>query len=177
MFLAALAQQALGRPAEADGLASALRERAAAHPNAVEERQLHHLVGRLALVRGEAARAVEELERAVALLPPRGVPFHWHALPDHVPVWFALGEALDAQGRAEEARDWFQRVAESGVEHIAHPVLYVRSWLRLGRIHDRLGEPEKAAAAFERFLSYWRTGDLDRREIHEAAARLKAPGA
>ncbi len=168
LFLAALAFQALDRPADADTLAVELGARAADHPNAVEERQLHHLAGRLALARGRIETATSELERAVDLLPPRGLSFHPHALPDHIPLWYARGEAELAAGRPGVALDWFRKVAESGVEHIEHPVLYVRSFSRLGELHGRLGQEGEARAATQRFLAHWRSGDLDRPEVKAA---------
>jgi len=160
LFWTALAEQALGHSAAADRWAEELAERAAAHPNVVEERQLHHLRGRLALARGEIERAITELEAAVALLPPRGIPIHDHALPDHVPLWYALGEARLAAGQLSAAAEWFRRVAESGVEHIEHPVLYVRSFHHLGAIYERLGDAPRAAEAQERFRAFWGDGDL-----------------
>ncbi len=154
MFLAALAQQALGRPAEADRLAAVLGARAAANANAVEQRQLHHLRGLLALARGERRRAVAELRAAAALLAPRGIPWNPYVLADHVPVWFSLGEAELAAGQERAAAEWFRRVAESGIEHVDHPLLYVRGFERLAKIYGRLGEPEKAAAMSQRLRGF-----------------------
>ncbi len=105
------------------------------------------------------------------------MPFHWQALPDHVPLWFALGEAELAAGREVEAGGWFQRVADSGVEHVEHPVVYVRGFYRLGEVRRRLGEQRPAGEAYERFLSFWRDGDLDRREVEEAASHGGRSGA
>ncbi len=170
LFLAAVAEQALGRPAEADRIAQALGARAEKMPNPVQRRQLHHLAGRLALARGETRHAVRELEAAVDLLPPRGFWFHWHVLPDHVPLWYALGEAELAAGRPEAAGEWFRKVAGSGTEHLEHPVLFVRSFYRLAKIYETLGHPGRAAEAHGRFFGYWRSGDLDREQVEEAAA-------
>ncbi len=154
MFLAALAQQTLGRPAEADRLAADLGGRAADHPNAVEQRQLHLLAGRLALARGETRRAVEQLRAAVALLTPRGIAWHSYVLPDHVPSWFALAEAELAAGREREALRWFRRIVDSGIERVERPILYVQSFERLATIHEGLGELEEAAAMARRLHGF-----------------------
>lgn len=127
MFLAALAQQELGRPAAADALVAELKRRAAVTPNAVEERQIRHLEGRLALARGHAESAVASLRKAASLLPPRGVEIHLYVQPDHVPVWYDLGRAELAAGRPGEAHKWFEKVAASGAEHIELPVAWLRS--------------------------------------------------
>lgn len=143
MFLAALAQQELGRPAEADALVAELKRRAAVNPNAVEKRQILHLEGRLALARGHPASAVASLRKAAALLPPRGVEIHWHMQPDHVPVWYDLGRAELIAGRPAQATKWLERAATSGAERIEFPVAYRRSaqlLRRIGAASKRLGD-------------------------------------
>ena len=175
IFFAAQAQQALGRPLEARRLQQALAERNAAHPNPVEERQLHLLAGLLALARGEAATAVEALGRAAALLPPKGVEVHWHVYPDHVPIWTALGEAELAAGRPERALAWFQRAAASGSEHLEQPVPYVRSFYFLGSIRQQRGETDEARRSFARFRAFWAAGDLDRDRMTALPAVRPSP--
>ncbi|HVF58804.1 MAG TPA: protein kinase [Thermoanaerobaculia bacterium] len=173
IFFAAQAQQALSRPVEARSLQQLLAERNAANPNPVEERQLHLLAGLLALARGEAATAVEALNRAAALLPPKGVEVHWHVYPDHVPIWTALGEAERAAGRPERALAWFQRAAASGSEHLEQPVPYVRSFYFLGRIREQRGETEEARRSFARFRAFWAAGDLDRDRMAALPAAVR----
>ncbi len=168
LFLEAVAEEELGRPEAADAIEKTLRMRWQAYPNRVEERQLYHLRGRRALARGEAAAAVEALRQAQALLSPRGVEIHAYTMPDHVPVWFALGTAELAAGDPEAALEWFRRVAESGAEHIEFPVPWARSFYFLGRIHQQRGETAAARRSFERFLGLWRHGDLDRDQVGEA---------
>lgn len=141
MFLAALAQQELGRTAAADALLAELKRRAARNPNAVEERQILRLEGRLALARGNPAGAVASLQKAASLLPPRGVEIHWHVQPDHVPVWYDLGRTELAAGRQEQAAKWLVKVVASGAEHIEFPVAYVRSRELLKRLPSRLAGP------------------------------------
>jgi tetratricopeptide (TPR) repeat protein len=127
MFLAALAQQELGRPAAADALLEELKRRAAANPNNVEERQILHLEGRLALSRGHADSAAASLRKAASLLPPQGIEIHRHVQPDHVPVWYDLGRAELAAGRPAEARKWLRKVVTSGAEHIEFPMPFLRA--------------------------------------------------
>ncbi len=173
LFLAALAYQQLDLPSESSRMEEALRQRAATYPNAVEERQLHHLAGLLALGRGDTEAAVRALRRAEALLPPEGVEFHWHVYPDHVPIWYGLGEAELAAGRPDEARRWFQIAVTSGAEHLESPVPYVRSFYFLGRIYWQRGETTEARRYFERFIELWQGGDLDRERLEEALAAVE----
>jgi len=138
MFLAALAQQELGRPAEADELLAELKRRAAVNPNAVEERQILRLEGRLALPRGNPESAVVSLRQAASRLPPRGVEIHPYVQPDHVPIWYDLGRAELAAGHPGQAQIWFEKVAASGAEHIESPVAYVRGAEILKRLRSPL---------------------------------------
>jgi serine/threonine protein kinase/tetratricopeptide (TPR) repeat protein len=127
LCLAALAQQKLGHPETANSILEDLKRRATVTPNAVEQRQILRLEGLLALDRGDADGAVTSLQKAAALLPPRGVEIHWHVQPDHVPIWYALGQAEQAAGHPERAQEWFQKAAASGAEHIEFPLAYLRS--------------------------------------------------
>ncbi len=160
LYLAALAEQALGRPAAADALLETLRERWRRQPNVVEERQLHHLSGLLALRRGDLEAALTALERAAALLPAAGIEFSWHVFPAHVPIWTDLGEAELAAGRPRAARGWLARATASGSEHLEQPVAYVKSIYLEALAYRRLGEQAEAEQRFERFLGFWADGDL-----------------
>ena len=168
VFLAARANQRLGDEARADEFLERLRSSWLDHPNVVEERQILHLEGLLAQARGDRRAAIERLTRAEALLPVEGVEYHFHTLPDQVPLWSALGAVEMAANRPSAAYEWFRRVAESGVEHVEFPLPYVRSFYHLGRIHDERGEPAEAREMMERFATYWRDGDLDRGRVGDA---------
>jgi len=172
-FLAARANQRLGDAAQADALLESLRSSWLEQPNVVEERQILHLEGLLALARGATEEAIERLTRAESLLPVQGVEYHYHTLPDHVPLWFALGRTELAANRPAAAYGWFQRVAESGVEHVEFPLPYVRSFYHLGRIHEQRGETAEAEAMFRRFATYWRDGDLDGDRVADALAAAR----
>ncbi len=169
-YLAALAEQTRGRSATADALKEVLRKRWLGQLNVVEERQLQQLSGLLALARGDIREGVHGLEQAAALLPARGVKFHRHVAPSHVPIWTDLGEAELAAGRAQRALGWLRKVTESGSEHLEQPVPFIRAFYLKGIAHSRLGEPDKAHRSFERFLGYWGGGDISREAVAAANA-------
>jgi tetratricopeptide (TPR) repeat protein len=107
---------------------------------------LHHqLLGEMALLRGDSPRAIEELERAAKGLWARG------AGPDggrHVRLWFSLASAHLLAGDRAEALAWFQRIADSGWEHVNWPLPYVRSFYFLGTIHESQGDAGRAREHF-----------------------------
>ena len=166
IFLESLALGRLGRMDEAQKAADRLLERTAAIPTEKEKRRHHHLLGELALLRGDTVTAIRELEQAQSMLLPRGFP------GDHVPIWFALGSAYLSAGEEDKALSWFERVEVSTNEHLLDPIPYVRSFYFLGKIHESRGEMEKARESYRRFYEFWKDGDLDREQVEEARRKI-----
>jgi tetratricopeptide (TPR) repeat protein len=173
LFFAALAEEQLGRSAEADRLAEELRTNAEALPTEKEKRRYHHLKGELLLSRGDASGAIEELEKASSTLRPRGSGDPTNLAP-HVPVWFSLASAYLAAGEDEQARKWFEEVASRTTEQRFWPIPYVRSFYHLAKIHEKRGDKEKSKEYFQRFLDFWKDGELDRDRVEEARLALRA---
>lgn len=176
LYWSALAHQRLGGEAEADRLAAELAARAGRIPGSVEERWHHHLLGVLALARGDTEAALRELERTEEMLPPEGVLWHRHRLPDHVQVWHDLASAQHAAGNAEAAERWYRRVIESGTERLEFPVEHVRSHYLLGRLLEERGDREGARHLYRAFLGFWGGGDLDGERVEDARTRLARLG-
>jgi len=174
IFWAAVAQQRLGHPDEADRLAATLKPLGKLLPGQVEERLYHRLLGRLAWERGDAEQAAEELARAESMLPARGLAWHRLRLPDHVPIWYELATAYRELGDREAAEARYRRITESGVEHLYHPVQYVRSFYELGRLLEERGERGEARDAYRRFLDLWGDGTIDQNLVTDARKRLAA---
>ncbi len=171
---AALAHQALGEVSEANARIAELRRlwRETGPSNRVEERHMDYVEGRLELARGNFDSALEHLRGAATLLPPKGVEFHWHVYPNHVPVWTALAEAELAAGNTDVAISWFERAAESGSEHVEQPLPFVLSIYSLGKIYDERREPDKARDYYRRFVEYWKDGDMEREQVERAKSKI-----
>ena len=180
LFLEAIAHEKLGRTEDADRAAERLRQRTAPIPTDKEKRRHRHLIGELALARGETARAIEELETARSMLPPRGrggnIFEERFGAPQHVPVWFSLASACMTSDDDDEAAEWFERITESTVERVEWPIPYVRSFYFLGKIHENRGETEKAREYYQRFADFWRDGDIERSRIEEAMRKISTGG-
>lgn len=174
LYLGGLASEALGRSDEADRALGELERRAAVFSNVVETRQSLHLRATLALSRGQTDTALQRLTTAAALLPPHGLYAldRHRLLPDHVPIWYSLAEALRAEGRDSEAAGWLEQIVERRVESRNHPVRYARSLFQLAEIEDDAGNDQQALALFRRFVDLWADGDLDREQVAAARARL-----
>jgi tetratricopeptide (TPR) repeat protein len=166
LFYEAVAKAQLGQWQDADMAAEELGTIAESLPTEKEKRRYHHLLGELARIRGDTALAVDELELAQSMLPEGS-----NRSP-HVAIWSSLANAYLEAGDEQKAAQWFQRVAESGFEHINWPIPYVRSFYFLGKIHESRGEMEKARQYYRRFYEFWKDGDMDRERVEEAARKL-----
>jgi tetratricopeptide (TPR) repeat protein len=94
---------------------------------------LHHQLANALLLRGRDAEALAEYQRALALGPGAA-------------TWQAIGQ-LHARGRRwEEAASAFEQAASLGAEDD-------RVFYELGRARLRLGDPGRAALAFERAVA------------------------
>ncbi|HKG92306.1 MAG TPA: BTAD domain-containing putative transcriptional regulator [Gemmatimonadaceae bacterium] len=85
---------------------------------------------------------------------------------------FLRAEALREAGREREALGWYAGFGE----HAVHDLPYLGpSLLRRAELHERLGEPERAAEHYERFAALWRDCDPELRPLVERArGRLAA---
>ena len=158
LFLEGLVRLERGEKYEIERLMRRLETLAAIQPNVVETRQLAHLRGLVELSQGHLGDARKELETALALLPPRGIPWHWHTLPDHLPLWSAMAELELADGHPDKAAEWLERIVESGVEHIEFPILYLEAHHRLADLLDASGnaaDADRAAALRARVKALW----------------------
>lgn len=124
------------------------------------------LLARLALHRGQAARALALLERA-----------QWQRNP--VPTVaetddrFLRAELLHQLGRDEEAAGWYRSIADRS----SHELVYLAlAQYRLGQIRDRQGDHRGVLAYYQRFLDLWRYAEPDVPFLAEARRRVAEPG-
>jgi tetratricopeptide (TPR) repeat protein len=177
LFLEAVAQARLGRFEEAEATAERLQQRTDPIPTEKEKRRHHHLMGELALIRGDFPAAIEELEKAESMLLVHGggispvFPYR-HGNAQHVPIWYSLASAYLAAGDGDKAAEWFRRITETTVDRTVWPIPYVRSFYFLGKAHDNRGDMEKAREYYRRFYEYWKDGDMDRERVEEAKSKL-----
>ena len=126
--------------------------------------------GELALARGDHDAARRKLEKARALLPPKSVAM------DSAPVeiHFALGRAALRGGDEQDARAALEYVVEAGPGRVGAPIPYVRSLAMLASLEEKQGRSREARGLYERYLSYWKHGQIDRAEVARAGQRLAA---
>jgi hypothetical protein len=149
-----------------------MEAKSASVPGPIPSIRNHWLAGELALLRGDAARALSELDEAATLLPRRGIFTGFIRRPYHVPVWYAMASAHAADGDDAAAHELFTAIVSSPSERLVWPVLYVRSYFWLAEIDVRRGDDERAREHFARFLAHWNDGDIDGEKVREARTWL-----
>jgi hypothetical protein len=82
-------------------------------------------------------------------------------------------DALEA-GELEQARRALVEVVKAGPARVMTPVPYVRSLALLASLEEKAGRAVDARALYERYLRYWRDGQIDRAEVARAGQRLAA---
>jgi tetratricopeptide (TPR) repeat protein len=172
LFVSSLALAKLGRWEDAEKIAETFRLKAEALPTQKEKRRYRHLMGELALARGQAEKSIEELEQSRSMLTARGLNWWELIKPQHVPIWYSLARAHLKAGNEERAAEWFQSITESTTEHIYWPIPYIRSFYFLGTIYEKRGEMDKAREYYRRFYECWKDGDIDHERVQEAKGKL-----
>ncbi len=130
------------------------------------------LAGELALARGDHEEAREALEKAAALLPAKAVSME--LAPGLVELQFTLARTALAAGDEDEAGRALVKVIEAGPRRILTPIPYVRSLALLAALEEKKGRTVEARKLYERYLRYWKHGQIDRAEVARAGQRLAA---
>jgi tetratricopeptide (TPR) repeat protein len=138
--------------------------------NPKQRRRVDHLLGVIALQKGETAQAIDHLTRAVAQLS------HEHTFPDddHALYFEPLALAYYKSGDLERAREAYLRITimTSGRHHNGD--IYARSFYMLGKIAEQRGDRANARENYEKFLDLWKNADAGLPEVSDAKMRLAA---
>jgi serine/threonine protein kinase/tetratricopeptide (TPR) repeat protein len=158
----------LGRKAEAEKSLAQVDAFFATIPRALAEPQRLHLEGEMALARGDHAAARAALEQAARLAPVEGLSME----TGPVEIRYALARTALEVGASEEAHKALRAVVDAGPARVMTPVPYVRSLALLAALEEKAGRTADARRLYERYLGYWRSGQIDRAEVARAGQRL-----
>jgi hypothetical protein len=91
-----------------------------------------------------------------------------------VEVHIALARAALDGGEVEEAKGALEKVVEAGPARVFRPLDYVRGLALLARLEEKAGRTTEARALLEKYVGYWKDGQIDRDEVARAGKRLAA---
>jgi tetratricopeptide (TPR) repeat protein len=160
----------LGRKAEAEKSLAEVDAFLATIPPPLAEPGRLHLEGQIALARGDHDAARRALEKAAVLTPVEGIKMDGEA----VEIRYALARSALETGEVEEARKALVEVVKAGPARVRTPVPYVRSLALLASLEEKAGRTADARHLYERYLAYWKDGQIDRAEVARAGQRLAA---
>jgi tetratricopeptide (TPR) repeat protein len=160
----------LGRKAEAEKSRVEVEAFLSTLPPPLAEPGRLHLEGQIALARGDHEAAARALEKAAALAPVDEMKMDGEA----VEIRYALARTALEAGEVEKARKALIEVVEAGPARVMTPVPYVRSLALLGSLEEKAGRTADARRLYERYVGYWKDGQIDRAEVARAGQRLAA---
>ncbi|HYN04736.1 MAG TPA: protein kinase [Vicinamibacteria bacterium] len=162
----------LGRKAEAEKSLAQVDAFLATIPRTLAEPQRLHLEGEIALARGDHAAARAALEKAARVAPMEGIKMD----SGPVEIRYALARAALEAGDSDAAREALRAVVDAGPARVMTPLPYVRSLALLAALEEKAGRTADARKLYERYLGYWKDGQIDRAEVARAGQRLAALG-
>jgi tetratricopeptide (TPR) repeat protein/TolB-like protein len=149
--------------------ASRLRDNSDSGIQKAQDRDARFLAGLIDSASGRSARAIEEFEAAVAVLPRESaeIEFNWHAL-----YLFYAAEERGRAGDGAGAAELYERILGLNTGRLQHPDLTALSHYALGRIAEIRGDTAAARQSYGMFLKLWKNADLGQLKVVEARARL-----
>jgi serine/threonine protein kinase/tetratricopeptide (TPR) repeat protein len=125
---------------------------------------------------GQHQKALDLLRRVVPELP-QGPVASGTVFPLRQPrtvAEFVQGQARFGLGDMAAAKRHFETVVNGGYWRLFTPVEYVRSHFYLAQIAEKTGDTAKAREHYQRFLFYWKDGDIDRDKVAEAIKKTSS---
>jgi serine/threonine protein kinase/tetratricopeptide (TPR) repeat protein len=132
-------------------------------------RHLNFLMGMIERDAGRYSRAVDDLNKAIALLPKESwdCGFWWQA------VFFdGLAGAYLESGELARAEEAYRRIQSLALVRFRYGDLYARSFYWLGRIAEAQGKKTDAREHYQKFLDIWKDADSGLPEVEDARKRL-----
>ncbi len=166
----ALCLTRMGRGQEADKSKSEVLGFLASLPTSMAEPLRLQFEGELALARGDRAKACKSLQEVTALVPAGDFKMDKAT----VEVRYALARAAFDDGQMDLARKALLGVIEAGPARIRAPIPYVRSLALLAGLEEKAGNTAEARRLYERYLGYWKDGQIDRSDVARVTQRLAA---
>jgi tetratricopeptide (TPR) repeat protein len=84
---------------------------------------------------------------------------------------YARGEVLREVGRDREALAWYAASGEAGLDQLAY---LAPAHLRQAELYEKLGDKQKAAEHYGKFVELWKECDPELRPLVEGARRKAA---
>jgi serine/threonine protein kinase/Flp pilus assembly protein TadD len=154
---------------DAQKAADILEESIRKGPNQKLMRYSYLLKGKIEFKRENYSSAIEELGKAISLLP-----FQNDAIfgENHAMFFDSMAFAYYKAGDLEAAREEYEKVTKLTSGRLWDGDIYAKAFFMLGKIYEEQGGAAKAIEHYEKFLELWKDADPGLPEVDDARARL-----
>jgi len=155
---------------EAQSLADELKGLIAQGMNQKEMRFYYQLMGRIESEREDFSKAIENLKKAISLLPGE----HDYLTEDQALFIEPLARAYYKSGDLEKAREEYLKITQLTTGRLLFGDIFAKSFYMLGKIFENKGWKGKAIEHYQKFLDLWKDADPGIPEVEDAKKRLDA---
>lgn len=166
-----LVQLSIGKRQEAEKTAENLKRLTEETGSLKRIRYYHYLRGMLALSRNIYPLAVEEFEKALALVSHQKETFDEHAL-----FMDALASAYEKAGEVDRALAEYERITRLTSGCLMYGDIYAKSHFNMGMILEQMEKENEAMEHYKKFLQVWRLADKDIPEVAKSKEGLQRIG-
>jgi tetratricopeptide (TPR) repeat protein len=177
LHLEGLARLEMDSPREAQAAAEKIRKLVEGWLNGKLIRYYDHLLGNIELKKGNSAKAIEYLEKAISVLDhQRGtdsfLDYNYGTDDEHALFYEPLAIAYLRSGELGRAQEQYEKIVRLTSARFFYGDIYARSFYMLGKIHEQKGERSRAAENYRKFLALGKDADPGLPEVEDARKRL-----
>jgi tetratricopeptide (TPR) repeat protein len=171
LFRRGIIQARQGKFDEAERTAEELRQAIENTPAKKRIRFYEGLLGFIALQARNIYGAQDYLQKALTLAPIDGPNLY-----DRPELLDYQAEAYELAGRWEDAKKSYEEIQAIKIPNLwpANALIQARSYYKLGKVLEFLGDKTGAASKYRKFLDLWKDADPGLPEVEDARARLAA---
>jgi tetratricopeptide (TPR) repeat protein len=159
----------MGQVGEAQKTAIELKDLIQKGLNKKAMRYSYWLEGMIDLKKANFRRAIENLDKAIALLPSQT-----YSSDEHAFFYDGLASAYHKAGDLEKAKAEYEKITSLTTGRFYFGDIYAKSFYMLGKIAEQQGQKARAVEHYQKFLDLWKDADPGFPEIGDARKRLAA---